>query len=173
MRTIIACVLVLTMLLAASCSKNNSGYPSSSNSWTFKGTTYTTHVCADVGSMQFGSELFDTSTTGSYGSQIMINFTPAVYPVTSGTYTVVSSNYGSGNQFTTGKQIEINMFAGSSVIYNNNPYFSSTGGNGTNQTVQVTVSSGKISVNGTGIEMINTGNPSDSSALNINITQTQ
>jgi hypothetical protein len=51
--------------------------------------------------------------------------------------------------------------------------YRSTGGNGSNQTVSVSVSNGKVSVSGSGIELDNISNAADSSALNFNITQLQ
>ena len=76
-----------------------------------------------------------------------------------GVYTVVQNFPSAANQ------VELLL-----LTSNYSSYFP-TGGNGFNQTVSVTVSNGKLNISGSGIEMVNSINPSDSSALNFSITQ--
>jgi len=89
-------------------------------------------------------------------------------PITSGTYTVIGRGYPGINQVGIGV-----AFGSSNSTGHNGASFTATGGNGSNQTVSVTVSpTGKISVSGSNIMMVNDTLASDSTLLNFNISQT-
>jgi hypothetical protein len=156
MKKVIFGIIVLSLIFTTSCKKNtNPG-----GSWTFKSTTYSTTICVgDPG--QLSASNGNASNNNTY-SMLYVYFYTAALPTTAGTYTVAY-----GNAPNSASQVGIELTTGG----NANDY-SSTGGNGT-QTVSVTVSNGKVSISGSGIMMYNTVNPSDSSALNFNITQLQ
>ncbi len=141
-------IVALTLLLA-SCNKSSS----SSNSWTFKGTTYNTTTCANV------VGVLEAVTTNGTVSVVFYNNGPTVNT----TYTVGAN----GNPGST-SQVGVTLTVGT----NNPVYYSSTGGNGSNQSVQVSVSStGKLTATGSGIMLSNNTNPSDSATVSLNITQ--
>lgn len=149
MKKVIFGFCVLALMFASSCSKTSS----SSNSWSFKGTTYNTYSTA------ISSGALSATSVNPAGvlSVYFYSSTP-----TAGTYTVVNGAYPYNNT-----RVGMTMTAGGNT-------YNSTGGNGTNQTVSVTVSStGKLSVTGSGIEMLNSSGGTDSSALTIGITQLQ
>jgi hypothetical protein len=157
MKKTIFALLVLTLVFASSCNKNT---PNPGGSWTFKGTTYNTTTSAVSGG-DFGVTNVSTSNQSSYGGLTFSFFNST--PTTGGTFTVVNGVPASATQ------VAIAATTGGAA----GNVYGSTGGNGSNQTVAVTVSNGKLSVSGSGIEMYNVNNASDSSAINFNITQLQ
>jgi hypothetical protein len=160
----------LVLLFTVSCKKTSSPTTVSNNTWTFKGISYTpTSVFQNANGAGPGVIEVD-DTTIAFGPSLYIYFAsrPAL-PTTGGTYKVVSANYDQINfSSTSAKEIGIISYVGSNAYY-------STGGNGSNQTATVTVSStGKVTVSGSGIELVylNGNTPtSDSSALSISVTQ--
>jgi hypothetical protein len=153
MKKTILGLMVLSLVFATSCKKSST----SSNNWSFKGTTYPTTTC--VGSAA-ASTLQAISTSPASTLQVYF-YSGLPTSTTPATYTVVN---GTPNSAT---QVEIGFGTGTSQ-------YLSTGGNGSNQTVSVSVSSsGKVTVTGSGIELDNAATPSDSSALTLNLTQTQ
>ena len=117
--------------------------------WSFKGTNDTAgHCTAASGTLQ----------SSISGSLIVCSFFNNVLPTTSGNYTVTQALPSATNQ------IEI------ALNYGGNAYLS-TGGNGSNQTVSVTLIGGKVSLLGSGIEMVNAANYSDSASLNFAMTE--
>ena len=159
MRKAIFGLLLMGMLIICSCHKAPPSAPG--GSWTFKGISYTATSCIGNDSI-FYLTATDSTASGFAGSVTVAFY--STLPVNNGTYTVV---YGSSpNQPT---QVAIITTIGSSVGGLN---YQSTSGNG-NQTVRVSVSNGEISLTGSGIEMVNTSNASDSAALSLSITQLQ
>jgi hypothetical protein len=81
---------------------------------------------------------------------------------TSGTFNVVQEN-----KLDSTDQVSIDLnIAGA----NGNTLYRSTG-SGTNQTVTVSVSNGKLTISGSGVELANVINATDSGALNLDLIQ--
>jgi hypothetical protein len=158
MRNAIFSSLLMGLLLACSCHK---GPSAPGGSWTFKGLTYTATSCAGIDSIAYLTAT-DSTAAGMAGSVTVAFYN--VLPAGNGTYTVVSGSFP-----TAPYQVAIIATIGPSVAGLN---YQSTGGNGS-QTVHVALSNGKINVSGSGIEMSNTANASDTAALSLNITQMQ
>lgn len=159
MRNAIFGLLLMGMLIAGSCHK---GPPSASGgSWTFKGLTYTATSCVGIDSIAYLTAT-DSTVIGMTGSVTIAFYN--VLPTGNGIYTVVNGSI--PNQ---PYQVAILASIGSAISGLN---YQSTGGNGS-QTVHVTLSNGKISLTGPGIEMSNTAAASDTAALSLNITQLQ
>ena len=154
LKTITAILFIA--LLALSCKKN----PNPGGYWTFQGITYYVSGCSAGSASTLNASNVNNNNASTYSfATIGLNFYQAL-PATAGTFTVVKYPP-AANQvaITTTNQSQVN--------------YVSTGGNGT-ETVKVTIgSNGFINVSGSGIEMSNTGGGADSSALSINITQTQ
>jgi hypothetical protein len=143
------------MLVTAGCKKSSSP----TETWTWKGTTYNAASCT-------------TGTGASNGTLSVVSSSPSgslqVYflnglPTSSGMDTVVA--WGTA---TTESQVSISLGAGTNTYY-------STGGNGSNQFVMVTVSGGKVSVAtmaNSPVELLNGASLStDSSGATFSITQ--
>jgi PKD repeat protein len=127
-------------------------------SWTFMGGSYTAVTCTQgVKTLIASSQTSGNSNT--FGT-LVVYFYNAI-PTTSGTYTVV---YPSNQYLPT----QVGMYLTTEGVSEDTYY--STGGNGSNQTVRVTVLNGKLSIAGSGIEF---GNGFDSGSVNIHINQTQ
>jgi hypothetical protein len=148
--------LSVMLLLTCGCKKNNS---SPSESWTWKGTTYTSGAAT-------------TGTGASNGTLSVVSSSPAgslqVFfynglPTASGMDTVVA--WGTA---ATESQVSLSLGAGANTYY-------STGGNGSNQFVMVTVSGGKVSVStmaNSPVELLNVASLStDSSGVTFSISQ--
>ena len=134
---------------------------STGGSWTFKGVTYNTTSCFGSSGVLAATNATSTNTS-TYGS-IVANFFSSL-PTANGTY-IVGAN---------GAAAASNQVGFSLTIDGSNPItYTSTGGNGSNQFVTVSVSGGKVSISGSGVELVNVNNPSDSAAVSLNITQTQ
>ena len=147
--------IIVLILAGVGCKKSSNP----SESWTWKGTTYT-------------SASATTGTGASTGTLSVVSSSPAgslqVYfynglPTTSGMDTVVA--WGTA---ATESQVSISLGAGTSTYY-------STGGNGSNQFVMVTVTGGKVAVatmSGSPVELLNVAsNSTDSSGTTFSITQ--
>jgi len=151
---IIVCLMVLS-----SCRKSNppASYPY--GSWSLNTVTFPVTACVGNAPTLTATDSF----TANPSCNIVIYF-DSILPTTAGTYTVVNQNLVPG-----ANQVSIAVGYVAPGVLNN---YISTGGNGTEK-VKVTVSNGKISVSGSGIEMTNTGLGADSTALTFNINQTQ
>jgi hypothetical protein len=102
-----------------------------------------------------------TSNPTTYAT-LTCTFNGTTLPASGGIDTVVSG--------TPTRNTQIAITATTDGSTNN---YRSTGGNGGNQTVTVSVSNGKVTVSGAGIELVNLTAPADSSALSLNIIQLQ
>ena len=147
-------IVIFTLLFAISCKKS-----SPVNSWTFKGTTFNTYSVTDSNSSVSGNGVL---TALSPQGTLVVNF-DGTLPTFNGTY--FAAYTGALNSY---DQVSFLLTTVGNVTYY------STGGNGSNEQVSVLISStGKITMTATGVEMINSANPGDSAAMNINITQSQ
>ena len=149
-------VLALGLLLITSCSKNNS---TQGNSWIFRTVTYNTATCQGAAGTLTASNLSSSNVT-TYGT-VVCTFNGTTLPASGSIDTVVS-----------GVPTNNNQIAISATINGATTSYRATGGNG-GQLVTVSVSNGKVTVTGSGIELVNTTTASDSSALTLNITQLQ
>ena len=165
MKNAIIAILAVGLLTATSCKKSSTN-TSAGGSWTFKTVTYPAVFCAgnlygNSGTLSAG----DVSLTGSGSStadDLVCTFYNAL-PTAAGTYTVIGPNGNPG-----AGQIQMVTTIGGV----NGKTYVSTGGNGA-ETVAVTVSGGKVTITGSGIEMFTPSTPSDSAGLSLNITQLQ
>jgi hypothetical protein len=154
-------IIIMGLLILASCKKNNPVISYPYGSWSLNNTTFKVTSCtADTA----GADLMaQDSLIGNPNCNLIVYFNTAL-PAVSGAYTVANLN-----TLPAAGQVSIGVGYSAPSVLNN---YISTGGGG-NQKVNVTVSGGKISISGTGIEMVNTGLGTDSTALTFNITQTQ
>lgn len=155
MKKTIFAITVLALVFASSCKKSSNP----GGSWTFKGTTYTTTTSIGSANTLTVSNA-STSNLTSFG-EVVLYFNGSALPTTGGSFTVVNGSPASSTQ------VSIMASTGGGTAT-----YGSTG-NGSNQTVTVSVSGGKVSVSGSGIELVNSTTPSDSSALTLNVTQLQ
>jgi hypothetical protein len=158
--------LTILVLLAPSCKKSNTN---NGGRWKFRSTTFTAMGCVAQPGSGFGyTSSISAGTSTAINNIINISFSTMELPAASASYSVV------GNVSPIGNQVNVNLTLGSSLSTGQGGIgYHATGGNGTNQTVNVTVSAtGKISVSGSNIMMVNDTLPSDSAALTFNITQT-
>ena len=139
------------------------------NDWLFQSVVYKTNTCVPTDTINFSPGL-DAETTAptnpnSSASVLMVWFADST-TVTTGTY-FVANQYNAyslqSNQAVIFLDIDV---AGSFSTY------TSTGGNGSNQILNVTVTNGKMKITGSNIMLQNTDFPFDSSALRLNIHQT-
>jgi len=158
MRKVILVVLAVSLFAITSCHKTDYY----GGSWTFQSVTYSALGCSG----SYGGVLNASNTNNNnlltYGS-IECNFYNAL-PTSGGKFYVVAYPPKASNQLA----ILITIDGENAVTYG------STGGNGLD-TVTVTVSptSGFVSINGNGIELVNKSGGTDSSALSIALNQTQ
>ena len=152
----ITAILITALLGLASCKKS----PNPGGSWTFQGVTYYISGCSAGSGGTLNASNVDNNNANTYSfGTLGLSFYQAL-PATAGTFTVVKYPP-AANQvaITTTNQNQVN--------------YVSTGGSGM-ETVKVTIASnGFINVSGSGLEMSNASGGTDSSALSINITQTQ
>jgi len=165
MKNVIMAILAFGLLTAPSC-KKSSTTTSAGGSWTFKTISYSAVFCTgnlygNAGTLSAG-DVSLTGTGSSTADDLVCTFYNAL-PTSAGNYTVIGPN---GNPVA--GQIQIVTTIGGV----NGKTYVSTGGNGA-ETIAVTVSGGKVTLIGSGIEMYTPSNPSDSSALSLNITQLQ
>jgi len=154
MTRIFSAILAMGLLTIYSCKKSSDP----GGSWSFEGVTYDVTGCSTAYYTLNASNV-NNNNPYSYGA-IGINFHSAL-PGSSGVYTVVK-NPPAANQ------VSVQM-----IIYGplGQVSYMSTGGNGA-EAVNVSVAkNGFLTVSGSGIEMWD--GSTDSSALYLNITQTQ
>jgi hypothetical protein len=152
MKNTILITVIFIGILAGSC-KKNSTTATTTNTCTFKSVTYNYASCSySPGSL----EAISTSPLGS----LSIGFYSGG-PTSAGTYIVNNSGPDSSNQ------AEVVLVASTG-----NTYYG-TGGNGSNQKINVSISSGKIGASASNIYLVNGSNPSDSALVTFNIIQTQ
>lgn len=162
-------ILIIGLLALLSCNKDKVTPGVPSQTWTFNSITYNTVECfADTvhNNLDLSANNGSVSDSNSYCA-LTCFFYGAAIPANNGTYTVALVNTPSSS--ITATQVTFRLVRGGAL---NN--YMSTGGNG-NETVNVTVNNGKLSVTGSGIEMAHYNGTfvTDSAALNFNITQTQ
>jgi hypothetical protein len=150
-------VISVCLLISTSCNK---GGPGAAGFWTFQGNAFDAASCSGAFG-QLNASNANNNNEYNYGT-ITCQFHQTL-PAKGGTYTVVVYPPQDSTQVSVGLTID----GGNMIAY------SSTGGGGS-ETVKVTVNNGLVSVIGSGIMMLNTsGQGTDSSALSININQTQ
>jgi len=158
-------------MLASSCGNLDPIIPLTNSgntaSWTLESNAYATSTYTYTAS---SNTLTATSTSAPYGS-ISIIFPGSALPIlpivgdTIITYTVVNTR-------PIGNQVNIRVTTnGGNTIY---------AGRGENDSIKVlriftsfASTTGKIAIKGSGIEMLNNSNPSDSASLTLNLTQIQ
>ena len=163
--------LVLGLAIIFSCKKktdtvNPTGI--STQTWTFRGMNFSTNECyADTVHSNLNLSANNAGHDSAGYCALICFFYGNTLPTANGTYTVALVNAVDSTIAAT--QVTFRLELGDSL----NNYLS-TGGNG-HETVAVTVSNGKLSITGTGIEMAhyNSSYITDSAALNFNVTQTQ
>jgi hypothetical protein len=163
--------IALLILLSSSCARNNNP-----NSWIFRGTSYGVRSCDTFsGGMMFiniNERGKSPNTFAPASSQIenilSISFASGHPPDASGIFTVTEAGFTNANQAEIVLNENINLITPMAGFV-----YVCTGGNGTNQTIRVTVSPDHvISISGSGIMMQNASNLSDSSVLDFNVIQT-
>ncbi len=149
-------IMVMSLLTATSCKKT----PDPGGSWTFEGNTYFVGDCSAGANGALNANNINANNTLSWGS-VSVYFHDSL-PTVAGTYAVVKYPPAAGK-----------ISFGLSTFANTYTY-GSTGGNGA-ETANVKIVNGLVNVYGSGITMLNsdTALGSDSSALYLNITQTQ
>ena len=155
MKSIVLALTLLSILLS-SCNKGEPPVARlPTGTFAFRSVTYTLTTCTvDTGDASVtvaGQSEFDNCT-------ISFNFLNG-YPATGSNFTVLP---GTTTMTTFANQVTIHASAGGSSYYSA----------GEGQSLVVDIIKGKTQLSGNGIEMLNTGNASDSSALSFNITQT-
>jgi hypothetical protein len=152
--------LIITCMMVMACKKTStSPATGQGGSWTVNTNSYPATTCQrDTPDVVLIAT--NISTLTQPGSDVEVIFYNQ-FPTASGTYTVVTSD----SAMTAPGQVQIGAAGGAS----GNIYVSS--GAGTGQTVNVTVAGGKISVSGTGINMITV--TSATATLSLNIHQLQ
>lgn len=170
MKKMIFGLMTLLFLLTSSCKKENN--INNGGNWSFKGTNFNAMGCDAFQGIPgpLGYESFISAGTSTASDNVIeIVFGSYRLPDSSGTYTVVD-----GNAYPIGNQVAITLTLGQSNSTGlGGTVYASTGGNGSNQSVYVSVSSArKISVSGTGIMMRNDTLATDSAALTLDIAQT-
>ena len=161
MKNVISTILLTGILILASCGKDNQGNSTGNyGSWTFKGYTYQAVTCQTQAGPN-GIELVAFNSTSPYAGDVQVVFDTLNPPA--GTYYVTSGGqlpYVSNQVYITKKDSlsDPNVYA-------------AIGGNGL-ETVQVTITGGKLHVTGSGIKLFNLSNYADSSStLTLNITE--
>ena len=166
MRKIIFCLITVLILLVPSCKKSNIN---NGGNWTFKGTNFNAMGCnTTYGTPLYSGSFISAATSTTSNNTLHIGFSNWQLPTTSGIDTVIGYGTPVGNQVGLYIRLGSNLNTGQGGTY-----YSASGGNGSNQTVSVTVSpTGKISVSGSNIVLINDTLATDSAILNFNISQT-
>jgi hypothetical protein len=154
MKKVIFGFLVLTVMFATSCKKNSS----STLAWSIYGITYNQGTC-QVEPVYGTNELVAVSANPT--STIYADFYNGTVPTGSGTF------YVTNNPNPTASNLVFLEFDNATTGVD---YFS-TGGNGTTKVAISVSASGKISLNASNVEMLNTTTSIDSTAMNINIAQ--
>lgn len=159
MRKAITVLVSLALLTLAACKKSSPANPG--GSWTFKGVTYLTTTCIGYDSIGTLTATCTPSGSNTNSGSLTLQFFN-VLPTGNGKYTVVGTGYPAYPY-----QVYVSGLIGTQQVA-----YQSTGGGGA-EIVQVSYSNGLISVSGSGIELINSNNAADSSALSLNIGQLQ
>ena len=155
MKKSIFAAAAIGLMLFGACKKtdtNNTASGNAGGTWTFKSINYQAPGCdTTVGTL--------VANVASGTGELAVDFynTPSA---TAGTFTVIKGNNTPANA----SQVEVG------ITDVNGTYYISTGYH--SPTVSATTSGGKLSVTGTGIELVNLNNPSDSASLTFTINQT-
>jgi hypothetical protein len=158
-KTIIGLMGLMVMLSSSSC-KNDTG---TLEYWIFQDTTYGGVTCSQSGatiSCVNGGGI----ATHPLSNSMNITFGAGLVPVSGGTYTVSDTAISS-----TQVSIRLDLHYNTTTTTGGTSYIS-TGGNGRNQTVQVSTSTTGITISGVKIMMRNAAPPGDSAALDFNIS---
>lgn len=158
-RLVLSVSLIVFSILFSACKKNdttnnNNTGPGGTQYWTFKQITYNTDIC-----ILNGSQL-EASNLPSFHNYSTLSLT-FLNPPVAGTYNVINN---------VSAQAADQVYL--ALIYPSGTIYYSTGGNGHEQ-ITVSVSGGKVTASGSGIELSSNVNPADSASLNFNVTQTQ
>lgn len=158
-RKIFFAILVISILIMGSCSKTP--LPASPTGfWTFGANSFQSVSCtADSANASLTAA---NTVSGSSYSNIVVSFYDTL-PSVSRKYLVANA----GDPHLPG-QVLITVALMTSSGLN---YYSSTGGNGRNDTVAVVVTNGKLSVSSSKVELMNTVGQYDSTSLSFSITQ--
>ena len=158
-RRIFFSVVVMSILLVSSCSKTPPPM-AVAGFWTFGANSFQPVSCtADSAN----ASLTATNTvSGSSYSNIVINFYDSL-PTVNSKYIVANA----GDPHLP-KQVLITVALMTSSGLN---YYASTGGNGRNDSIAVTVTNGKLTVSGNKVELMNTVGQFDSTSLSFNLIQ--
>jgi hypothetical protein len=152
------CYAPALSLLIASCKKTSSP---SGGSWTVNSTGYQAVTCQSLIPGSLDAATANYSTGSATASDLVVQFYTNALPTTAGTYTVITND--SALFAPTQVQIVTTIGGISGTSY-------ASTGSGSGQTVNVTVSGGKVSIAGSGINM---SNCTSSATLSLNITQLQ
>ena len=153
-------IIAMTLLTITSCKKTDTSTTGAGGSWTVNSTSYQAVTC--TGSVP--SLYLSAANVGAQGSltasDIIVQFYNQ-FPPAAGTYNVVTND----SALTAPNQVQIvttiNGINGTSYASN---------GSGSNQTAVVTVSGGKVSVVGSGI---NVDNSASTATVSLNLHQLQ
>ena len=159
MKKVILGFTVVAVLFATSCKKNSDNL-GQGGSWTFKSSNYNAYK-AIFYTDSFNATTQSPSNPSNY-DYVSVKFSSSA-SLAPGNYQVVSySNplYGGG------------YIVNIEFVTSTGNKYTSTGGGG-NQFVQVSVSNAMMSISVSGITLRNANNPTDSSTLTINLTQTR
>ncbi len=162
MRNSVLGIIAISILMITGCAKNASS--TMGGTWSFKAVNYSA-----------------TSFATGYGL-VTVNNQPTVYSTQFTTLTVyfynglpdLNSGFVSGTFKVVTQALDTSANTVSMALNiadaNGNALYRSTGGGG-NQTVNVSVSNGNLTISGSNIELSNVVTPSDSGALNLDIIQ--
>lgn len=162
MRNTVLGIIAMSLLMITACKKTSS--TNLGGTWTFQTVNYTaTSFATGYGLITVTNQPtaysteYTTLTVNFYGGLPTQNSF-----FTSGTFNVVKEN-----KLDSTDQVSLDLnIAGAS----GNTLYRSTG-SGANQTVNVSVSNGKLTITGSGVELANVLNAADSAALNLDLIQ--
>lgn len=143
-------LLAIGTLLISSCSRSSNN----STTWTFKSINNSAPSC--TGPQGAYSAI---NTSAAQPDTIGVVFESIGQPVASGIYTVAP-----GFVLYTANQVHLTASSGGQM-------YTGTGGNGSNQTIQVAVSGSTITMTGSNIEMVNIFNPADSAPITFHLVK--
>lgn len=155
MKNLLAAFAAITLLLIASCNKDNSYVANNTiNGWAFKGNTYYTLIARVKDSTLYAM----TDTLGNYAT---LSFIFPSSTIDNGTYRVINHN-----TTPTGNQVSISLHTiGQTSIFN------SIGND--NVDAKVTVSGGRIAIFVPNVNLLSSTTSNDTSQLYATIAQTQ
>ena len=164
MKKVALAVVLMSLIVITSCKKsttNNAG-----GTWSFKSINYgATTFATSYGQVTVSNP---ASAYSNSFATLCVNFYNGL-PTTAYTnnpYYTANYQVVGGTTLDRSNQVYITL----TLSGTNDTLYHTTGGNG-NETVQVTISNGNLSIKGSGIELANANNLSDSSSLNLNIVQ--